>query len=299
MHARQTFFSVPVSVRLIAATVITIAGSSALAAEDLRDLDIDIGSSAASPAEHHVAEVPTAGTDTAPGFEIDLESSTALPAEHHLPDGLTAGTDTTTAAATTWSGYDSATHNPVVNGIAEARLLPRLRLLAGFGSNWQPGPTQVRPLGGAQLEILRQAANGINVVVGFMYRKDRFTNEEGLLEWSATLSRRFGRALALVNLAYSQDGEGDDHDGEVHAVGIYRLSARLEVGGDARVLTTLGSSDPYRVQRADPTLDFACAPLLAYSLGRYSVMAEAGWTGQKTDCLHTGALVLGGLGAVY
>lgn len=271
MSAMRTFFSAHASACLIAATIVTFTGSSALAAEGLRGADTD----------------------------VDLESSASSRAEHHLPGGLTAGTDTAKAAATTWGGYDGATHNPVASGLADLRLIPRLHLLVGFGSTSQPGAVQVRALGGAQVEILRQASNGINATLGFLYRQDRFATEEGLLEWSATLSRRFGRLVAVANLAYGQDGEGDDREGEVRVLGLYRITAQLEVGGDARVLSTLGSSDPYRVQRAEPTLELAGAPLVAYSLGRFSLLAEAGLSGQKVDRLRTGALVLGGLGAVY
>jgi hypothetical protein len=53
------------------------------------------------------------------------------------------------------------------------------------------------------------------------------------------------------------------------------------------------------VEHSNPTFEFNAGPLLAYSMGRFSLVGEAGISGQKVDRLHTGVLVLGGLAAAF
>jgi hypothetical protein len=171
--------------------------------------------------------------------------------------------------------------------------------MAGFGSTTQPGDVRLRAQGGVRVMLLDQRRCGVNAAVGFLYRQDRFTAEEGMLEWSALFSRRFGATLAIANFVYAQDGEGDDHEGEVRVVGLQDFGARLHVGLDSRMRTSLGSSDPHRAEHSNPTLEFNAGPLLAYSVGRFSLMSEAGISGQKVDRLRTGVLVLGGLAAAF
>ena len=205
----------------------------------------------------------------------------------------------TSAVGTGWSGYNGATDTPVFTSTAEVWIVPRVSLVAGLGTTTQPGPVSERAQGGARVLILDQQHHGVNAGVGFMYRQDRFTNEDGMLEWSAMVSRRFGATLAVANIIYAQDGEGDDREGEIRVVGVHDLGSGLHLGLDNRVRESLGSSDPHRAQHSNPTLEFNAGPLLAYTIGRWSLMTEAGVSGQKVDRLHTGMLILGGLGASF
>lgn len=245
------------------------------------------------------------GTSVQAAEELELSrenvtTETPTRAAHFLPGALDAEMDSTTAAVGTgWGGYDGATKNPVVNGTAEGWVVPRLSFTLGFGSTTQPGEVRLRAQGGVRVMLLDQRRFGVNAAVGFLYRQDRFANEEGMLEWSALFSRRFGATLAMANFIYAQDGEGDDHEGEVRAVGLHDFGTRLHVGLDTRVRTSLGSSDPHRAEHSNPTLEFNAGPLLAYSVGRFSVMTEAGISGQKVDRLNTGLLVMGGLSAAF
>jgi hypothetical protein len=103
----------------------------------------------------------------------------------------------------------------------------------------------------------------------------------------------------MVNFVYAQDGEGDDREGELRVVGLHDFGTRLHLGLDGRVRTSLGSSDPHRVEHSNPTFEFNAGPLFAYSMGRFSLVSEAGISGQKVDRLRTGVLVLGGLAAAF
>ena len=229
-----------------------------------------------------------------------VTNETPARAAHFLPGAFDAEMDvTTTAVGGGWGGYDGATKNPVVSATAEAWIVPRLSFTAGFGSTTQPGEVRLRAQGGVRVMLLDQRHNGVNAAVGFLYRQDRFANEEGMLEWSALFSRRFGATLAIANFVYAQDGEGDDHEGEVRAVGLQDFGMRLHIGLDSRVRASLGSSDPHRAEHSNPTFEFNAGPLLAYSMGRFSLMSEAGISGQKVDRLRAGVLVLGGLVAAF
>ena len=221
-------------------------------------------------------------------------------ATHFLPGALDAETDSsTTVVGTGWAGYDGASKNPVANATAEAWVVPRLSLMAGFGSTTQPGDVRLRAQGGARLRLLDQQRFGVNASVGFLYRQDRFAAEEGMLEWSALVSRRFGATLVLANFVYAQDGEGDDHEGEVRVIGLHDVGRHVHVGLDGRLRKSLGSSDPHRAEHSNPILEFNTGPLFAYSIGGVAVMAEAGLSGQKVDRLQTGLLLMGGLAAAF
>ncbi len=242
---------------------------------------------------------------TAHGQTLDVsrDNGLALPqarVPHVLPGALSAEIDPATAAVGTgWAGYNSASAIPVFTSTAEAWIVPRVSLVAGFGTTTQPGTVSVRAQGGARVFVLDQQRHGVNAGVGFLYRQDRFANEDGMLEGSVLVSRRFGATLAVANFIYAQDGEGDDREGEIRLVGLHDLGSGLHLGLDNRVRTTLGSSDPHRAQHSNPTLEFNAGPLLAYTVDRWSVMAEAGVSGTKVDRLNTGMLVLGGVGAAF
>jgi hypothetical protein len=249
---------------------------------------LGIGLPTAAAQEVELSEQQTVGEDTPAGTS------------HVLPGALSAELDPNVqAVASGWGGYDGATSNPVATATAEVWLIPRLSLMAGFGSTTQPGEVRLRAEGGLRLMVLDQRRHGINATLGFVYRQDRFANEEGTLEWSALFSRRFGATLALARLLYAQDGEGDDHEAEIRVAGLHDIGRKLHVGVDGRIRTSLGSSDPHRAEHANPTLEFSAGPLVAYNINSWSVMAEAGLSGQRVDRLRTGMLVLGGLGAAF
>jgi hypothetical protein len=230
----------------------------------------------------------------------NVSQPTVAQVTHFLPGSLNSEMDPSTmAVGTGWAGYNSATNAPVFTSTAEAWIVPRFSLVAGFGTTPQPGATSVRAQGGARVFVLDQQRHGVNAGIAFLYRQDRFANEDGMLEWSAMVSRRFGATLALANLVYAQDGEGDDREGEIRLIGMHDLGSGLHLGLDNRVRRSLGSSDPHRSQHSNPTLEFNAGPLLAYTMGRWSLMSEAGISGQKVDRLRTGMLVLGGVGASY
>jgi hypothetical protein len=245
------------------------------------------------------------GIGGAAAQEIDisrdnLNAENGTSTSHVLPGALSAEMGAAmTAVGTGWAGYNSASSTPVFNATAEAWIVPRFSLMAGFGSTPQPGKVSERAQVGARVLVLDQRRHGVNAGLGFLYRQDRFANEEGMLEWSAMVSRRWGATLAIANFVYARDGEGDDHEGEMRLVGLHDLSSRLHLGLDNRLRKSLGSSDPHRAEHSNPTLEFNTGPLLAYTLGHWALMTEAGLSGQKVDRLRTGMLVMGGLSASF
>jgi hypothetical protein len=236
-------------------------------------------------------------------LDVSRDNGLAPPqarAPHVLPGALSAELDpATTAVGTGWGGYNSASAIPVFTSSAEVWIVPRVSLMAGLGTTTQPGTVSARAQGGARVLVLDQQHHGVNAGVGFLYRQDRFANEDGMLEWSALVSRRFGTTLAVANFIYAQDGEGDDREGELRLIGLHDFASGLHLGLDNRVRTTLGSSDPHRAEHSNPSLEFNAGPLLAYTIDRWAIMAEAGVSGMKVDRLNTGMLVLGGVGAAF
>jgi len=299
MRAIHRFFARRVGhIPVVAAALFGIAPRTATADEVTSAAVAADGATQAQAAQEQAAQEQTAQEIAQSRQNISDEISSEI--AHVLPGALNAELDPHhRAVGTTWAGYDGATGNPVVNATAEGWLVPRLSLLVGAGSTTQPGQVRLRAEGGVRYMLLDQRQHGLNLSLGFLYRQDRFSDEEGMLEWSALVSRRFGATLALVSFIYAQDGEGDDREGEIRAAGLHEIGARLRIGLDGRARGSLGSSDPHRLQHANPVLEFNAGPMAAYTFHGWSLITEAGISGQKVDQMQIGLLILGGISAVF
>ena len=79
-----------------------------------------------------------------------------------------------------------------------------------------------------------------------------------------------------MNVVYGQDGEGDDHEGEVHLAVLADVAQHFHVGVDSRATRALASTDPRRAQLGTPTGTLIAGPLAAFTYGPIAVMTEVG-----------------------
>jgi hypothetical protein len=196
-----------------------------------------------------------------------------------------------------WAGYDSAARTPLVSAMVAARLGTRL-VLAATAINSSTSST-VRPGVSARVQLLDQRRQGVDAGLSLGYRRDLFSAEGGFFQTVVSVGRRFGETNLIANLAYGQDGEGDDRDGEARLAGLRPVVAGLQLGLDGRMSHSIASTDPNRQLHGTPSMTYTAGVLAAYALGPWALMLETGITGRRTDHLDTGFVTLGGAGAVF
>jgi hypothetical protein len=242
-----------------------------------------------------------ADLEPADGREVHLGAAEAL--TQFLPATLAASVAPRAVVASSWGGYDAAAKAPIASFSTEVRLLPRLVLIAGAA--WAvpnalgQGGGDLRPQLGARMQLLDQTRYGLDLGLAFLFREDRFGAEDGLFQGVLSLGRRFGSLAAVFNVVYGQDGEGDDHEGEVRLALLGDVTRHVHVGVDGRARRALASTDPRRGQLGTPTGDLFAGPLAAVSYGPIAVMTEVGMSEVWTTQARAGVLAMGGLAAAF
>lgn len=248
-----------------------------------------------------------AGETLAPIFESDaggtppaVEStlSGAVSDGQLLPFTHAATVGAAAAVASGYAGYDGAL-GAVMESHAEVRLWGPLALrgAAELGDTSR----RVRPSLGARLQVLSQARHGVDGAVSVTYRAEGFTEGEGEIETLVAMARRVGAATLLANLAYGQDPEGRERDGEVRAAALARVSRRLFLGLDGRWRFDLGSDVAKLRANNEPTTDLDLGPVATLVLGPVALTAETGASLVRRIDGNTklGLVAIGGIGTSF
>jgi hypothetical protein len=230
----------------------------------------------------------------------EVVTTSAREATRFLPGTSTAIVGASAATTAAWGGYDTAAHTAVLSVGTELRIVSRVSIVAGVAyGNAALADVGLRPQVGARVQLLREAASGIDASAAFMFRQDRFTSEDGLFQGTLALGRSFGATSAVLNVTYGQDGEGDDHQGEVRVAGIRRVRGGLHLGVEGRYMHSLASTDPHRAMNGTPSVEALAGPVVAYMVGRWAFVAEAGLSAREVARLETGVTTLGGIGTMF
>ena len=144
----------------------------------------------------------------------------------------------------------------------------------------------------------RHAVDG---AVSIFYRAEGLTEPEGEIETVLSLGRRIGRTTVIGNVAYGQDPEGRERDGEVRAATLARISERLSVGVDGRWRFDLGSDAGRLVASHEARYDLDAGPVAALTLGAIAVTGHAGVSavGRADGRAAAGLIALAGLGTAF
>lgn len=235
------------------------------------------------------------------GAEADRSADTA-PTEQAIADGeftiLTLAPRVGSTQAFVWSvaGYDSSRRGGVFDSAAEVQIWGPLALRGG--ATYSNDTARMRPQGGARLQLLRQSSHGLDAALGVFYKAEGFTEAEGEIETVASVGRAFGNLAVLANLAYGQDPEGNERDGEVRA-SIMRQGPHATIGFDSRVRFAIGTQHG-KAAAIEPTFDVLAGPLVILPLGPVAVFAEPGFSAFKLGATaHLGMAVLAGMGAAF
>jgi hypothetical protein len=217
-----------------------------------------------------------------------------------LPTTSSAVVATSAGLTSVAGGYEGAAGTPVLSVGTELRVVRRVALIAGIAyTSSGAAASELRPQIGARVQVLDQAAAGIDASAAFVFRKDRFTSEDGLFQGTIALGRSFGDTLAVMNIVYGQDGEGDDHEGEIRLACLRPVWGGLHVGLEGRYLHAIDSTDPHRAAQGTPSMEAMAGPLVAYTVGRWALIAEAGVAARRTSRLDTGLATIAGVGTAF
>jgi hypothetical protein len=216
-----------------------------------------------------------------------------------------AGGDGTAASVSTFSGYDTAYAQAQFQAIGEVRVWGPIALRLGAAY----APTQssrVRPTAGAHVEFLRQSTGGVDGSLAVSYKPEGLTQPEGEIESVLAFGRTFGAVAAFAGLAYGQDPDGHERDGEVRVSGLYSLTAAVQAGIDARTRFSLVSQLTKIVPNHEAIFDLVVGPLVEWAPTRLvALSAQAGLSAARFPFLNApaqtriGAIALGGVGIVF
>jgi hypothetical protein len=250
---------------------------------------------------------PAAGQTPAPVAESDAPETAPLgpsavaragASGQFLPLTYAPTVGETSAVASGYAGWDGAL-GAVMESHAEVRVWGpvALRGAAELGDTSR----RVRPSIGARAQLLSQARHGVDGAVSVTYRAEGFTEAEGEIETLVALGRRIGRTMLIANLAYGQDPDGNERDGELRAAAFARIAPRLHLGLDGRWRFDLGSSADKLRANNEPTTDLDAGPVVMLTLGPVALTAETGASLVRRIGGDTrlGVVALGGLGTSF
>lgn len=142
------------------------------------------------------------------------------------------------AVASTLDGSRS-TGRASVDALGEAHLVGPLRLTARvanvFGERARPGI-------GAAVRLLDERGSGIAASVYLQYKTEGFAEPEGELEGAIAIAKRLGSVRTSLAIAYGQDPEGNERDGELAIAAQLAVRTDLFAGVVARYRDALGST---------------------------------------------------------
>lgn len=236
-----------------------------------------------------------------PGNESELQPPDAGEAAALLMEGVSARGPSGRAVVATLGGYDSAHTSAIFQSRLEVRVLGALTLTGAFALASGLDQARVQPRVGLKVQLLSQTNHGLDLAVGGGYRRDRYLQDDGMLEAFVALGRRIGDLSLLANVLYGSDLEGDDRKGDIRLSAMRAFGHRREwqvgVGLDGEL--DLASFDPRRTARGDSNYEAFAAAMASYALGPWALLVEGGPVLIKTGTTHVGVATLGGLGTAF
>jgi len=191
-----------------------------------------------------------------------------------LPLTLGASVRGQRAVALGLGGYDSARGQGTFEAAAEVGVWGPFAIRGGAVYAHATGT--VRPSVGARVQGLAEARQGVDAALGVFYRPEGLTEAEGEVETIVSLGRHVGQTYLLGNLAYGQDPEGNERDGELRLAGLRQVRERAVFGLDGRLRFDLGSSAAKLALKHEATLDLAAGPTASVFVGPIALLAQAG-----------------------
>jgi hypothetical protein len=206
--------------------------------------------------------------------------------------------DTQRAFATAVGGYDGGRSTALFEATAEVNLWGPIAVRVG--SVLTTADERLRPSFGARVQVFQQGLHGLDGSAGLFYRPEGLTEPEGEIELILAAGRRLGPAYLLGNIAYGQDPEARERDGEVRLAALFAATSSLQLGLDSRLRFDLGSDAELRASKGEPKLDLLAGPCASLVVARFALLAHGGASVFRTTAsTKYGAFVLGGLATAF
>jgi hypothetical protein len=229
-----------------------------------------------------------------PSFESRVPMATR--AGQFLPLTLTPNVGPSRASAAGYGGYDTAQKAPRLESFAEVR--PYGPFALRFGAQWRDTGQSGSPSISGRVQLLSQASHGIDGAISLAYKAEGFDEPEGELELVIAVARTFGNWSLLGNVAYGQDPEGAERDGEFRAAALCQLGTLFYLGLDGRGRFDMGSEGAKLLEHDEPKYDFDIGPVLNLALGPLAFGVHGGVSGIRRveGTTRVGFVALAGLG---
>lgn len=200
----------------------------------------------------------------AAGGAAHAESARDLATSATFTPGILRATDAGTGFVSIASAFDGARSDVRVSALGEVKVWWRLRAIVRVLDVFSDKP---RPGAGAGIRWLDGDLTSTAYV---MFKTEGFTEPEGEIEALLSFERAFGAVRASANIAYGQDPEGNERDGELALVAHVEPRTGWFVGGTARYRDALGSTKEAVIR------DGFAGPTSTLALGAFAISLEAG-----------------------
>ena len=232
---------------------------------------------------------------SAPAEKLGAEGPVIPPTAHaaanddSLTPGLTRAAASGAGIATSTVAYNGASKATTLDFNAEIQVWGPFRLVLRVDNVTE----KARPGIGGAAQFLDENKHGVAGSAYFSYKAAGFTEAEGELEGLVAFGKQLGAVHGTLNLAYGQDPEGRERDGEV-ALGLHiEPLPGLFTGVVGRYRDALGSNGDKGTGILRDALGAASA---TYVVGRFGVTATAGIAG--VELLSVGSMKAGAAGAL-
>jgi hypothetical protein len=248
----------------------------------------------AAPSHARAQAIDAANEKPRPSAATDAQSGAFVPnlSPARAPSGVGLGYFV--------AGYNKADSSAVFVASTEAFLFSRLALRAGGvyapTSTAQPS---LQPQVELRWHLTAQDRSGVDASVGLVYRRDKITQDGGVVQAVASVGHRFGNLGATANLAYGQDDEGDDRLTELRLASLWRVADAWVVGATGSAASAWGSTDPRRAARSEANYELQLGPVGSYSVGKFALLGQAGVDAVRTTHSMSGLFAFGGLGSTF
>jgi hypothetical protein len=232
----------------------------------------------------------------APAASFESSVQRAARAGSFLPLTLAPNVGPATALAAGYGGYDGAKEAGRLESFAEVRVYGPFAFR--FGVRSEDVSERVSPSATARVQLLSLANHGIDGGVSLAYKAEGFNELEGEIELAVAVARSFGRLRLLGNVAYGQDPEGNERDGELRTAALYSLGSRYHLGLDGRARFALGAEHEASEEHEEPRFDLDVGPVLVLAVGPLSLGVHGGLSAiaRGEDPARFGFIALAGLG---
>jgi hypothetical protein len=213
-----------------------------------------------------------------------------------LPLTLPASVGPARVFAAGFGGYDSASRGARFVSFAEGHVWGPFALRIGAQTTGA-GQT-IAPSIAGRVQFLSEPKHGLDAAFSLAYNTEGFTELEGEIEAVLAIGKNFGNWQLLANVAYGQDPEGRERDGEFRAAALCRLGTIYYVGLDGRGRVDLKVDGDAAAAHAEPSYDVDVGPVLNIALGPVALGAHAGFSSLQYSGSDPrfGVLALAGLG---